>query len=179
MGTKTFYGNNLWHLVAGIIMAVFGVFIWFNPAATLMALALYLGVIFVVVGAGYFMASFSYQSGWYLLVGILDMLVGVVFLTNIGVSAASLPIIFALWCMFVGVAQIVGSFELKKSGLPWGWSLIMGVLGILFGFWILSSPVIGAITITALMGAYILIYGVVEIVEYFTVRKMQQAVTAA
>lgn len=179
MDTKTMYGNNFWHLAAGIIMTLFGIFVWFNPAATLMALAMYLGIIFVVVGAGYFMASFSARSGWYLLVGVLDMLVGVVFLTNIGVTAASLPIIFALWCMFVGVIQIFDSFELKKLEYPWGWSLIAGALGILFGFWILSSPIVGALTITALMGAYILIYGIIQVVEYFTVRKLQKVMATA
>ena len=44
MDTKTMYGNNFWHLAAGIIMTLFGIFVWFNPAATLMALAMYLGI---------------------------------------------------------------------------------------------------------------------------------------
>ena len=69
----------IWHLIAGIVIAVLGVYVWFNPAATLLGLALYLGIIFIVVGAGYFMLSFSNRSGWYLTVGILDMLVGAYF----------------------------------------------------------------------------------------------------
>lgn len=48
----------IWHLIAGIVIAVLGVYVWFNPAATLLGLALYLGIIFIVVGAGYFMLSF-------------------------------------------------------------------------------------------------------------------------
>ena len=74
----------IWHLIAGIVIAVLGVYVWFNPAATLLGLALYLGIIFIVVGAGYFMLSFSNRSGWYLTVGILDMLVGVIFVGNLG-----------------------------------------------------------------------------------------------
>ena len=71
------------------------------------------------------------------------------------------------------------NFELKKLEYPWGWSLIAGALGILFGFWILSSPIVGALTITALMGAYILIYGIIQVVEYFTVRKLQKVMATA
>lgn len=172
-----YHNASLWHLLAGVIMAVFGIFVWFNPVATLMALALYLGIVFLVVGAGYFMASFSYRSGWYLLVGLLDMLVGVVFVSNLGVSAATLPVIFALWSITVGVVQIVGALNLRKYALPWGWSLTVGLLGVLFGFWILAYPLVGTITLTVLMGSYIFLYGIIEIVEFFMVYRKDKIIT--
>lgn len=167
-------GRNIsfWHLIAGIIMAALGVYIWFNPAVTLLALALYLGVAFLIVGAGYFAASFSYSSGWYMFVGLLDMLVGVIFIANLGVTAVSLPIIFALWCLAVGVIQVVAAFQFRNSGLAYGWTMTAGILGLLFSFLILAYPVVGTITITALMGAYVLLYGIVEIVEYTTQKRM-------
>ncbi len=109
----------IWHLIAGIVIAVLGVYVWFNPAATLLGLALYLGIIFIVVGAGYFMLSFSNRSGWYLTVGILDMLVGVIFVGNLGLTAATLPIVLALWFLAIGVMQIVASFSLRREGYSW------------------------------------------------------------
>ncbi len=162
----------IWHLIAGILMALLGVFIWLNPAATLLALALYIGIVFIVVGAGYFAASFSFRSGWYLLVGILDILVGIVFVSNLGVSAASLPIIFAIWCLAVGAIQVASAFQLRSEGFPWGWSLSVGLLGIVFGFLILAYPALGALTITALMGAYVMLYGLVEVAEYFYTKRV-------
>lgn len=162
----------IWHLIAGILMALLGVFIWLNPAATLLALALYIGIVFIAVGAGYFAASFSFRSGWYLLVGILDILVGIVFVGNLGVSAASLPIIFAIWCLAVGAIQVASAFQLRSEGFPWGWSLSVGLLGIVFGFLILAYPALGALTITALMGAYVMLYGLVEVAEYFYTKRV-------
>ena len=41
---------SVWHLIAGIIMAALGIFVWFNPMASLVAMALYLGIVFIVVG---------------------------------------------------------------------------------------------------------------------------------
>lgn len=162
----------IWHLIAGMLMALLGVFIWLNPAATLLALALYIGIVFIVVGAGYFAASFSFRSGWYLLVGILDILVGIVFVSNLGVSAASLPIIFAIWCLAVGAIQVASAFQLRSEGFPWGWTLGVGLLGIVFGFLILAYPALGALTITALMGAYVMLYGLVEVAEYFYTKRV-------
>ena len=74
---------------------------------------------------------------------------------DLGVTAASLPIIFALWCMAVGAVQIVSAFQLRNSGVSWRWTLTAGILGVLFAFLILAYPAIGTITLTALMGAYI------------------------
>lgn len=88
--------------------------------------------------------------------GLLDILVGVILVANLGVTAATLPMIFALWCLAVGVIQLVTSFQLRKIGAPWGWSLGIGILGILFAFMILIFPSIGAVTITTLMGMYII-----------------------
>lgn len=159
---------SIWHLFAGIIMAILGVYVWFNPVATMVALALYLGIIFIIIGVGYVAASFNNDSGWDMFVGVLDILVGVIFVGNLGVTAASLPIIFALWCLAVGVIQLVVAYKFKKAGMSWGWTLTSGVLGIIFAFLILTYPALGVITITALMGAYILLYGVLEIAEYTT-----------
>ena len=155
-----------WHLFAGIIMVILGLYIWFNPVASLLGLALYIGIAFIVVGAGYFLASFSFLSGWYLAVGLLDILVGVILVANLGVTAATLPIIFALWCLAVGVAQLATSFQLKKLELPWGWTMGTGILGVLFAFMILIFPTIGAVTITTLMGIYVVLYGAFAIAEY-------------
>ncbi len=170
--TSMFKTSNAWHLVAGILMALLGVYIWMNPAATLVAMALYLGIVFIVVGAGYFMASFSLDSGWYMVVGLLDIFVGVIFVGNLGVSAASLPVIFALWCLAVGIIQVATAYRMSKQGQSWKWTSVAGMLGILFAFLILAYPSIGALTLTALMGLYVILYGAVEIVEYFYSRKI-------
>lgn len=166
---------SIWHLVAGIIMVATGIYVWFNPAVTLMALALYLGIVFIVIGAGYFMASFTNKSGWYMAVGVLDIFVGVIFVSNLGVTAISLPIIFALWCLAVGVVQVVTAFQFRNEGMSWGYTLTAGVLGILFAFLILAYPMVGTVTLTALMGAYIILYGIVEIAEYTTNRRLIMA----
>ena len=161
-----------WHLVAGVIMAILGIYMWLNPLVSMMALAIYLGVAFIVIGAGYLMFSFTFESGWYMLIGVLDLLVGVIFVTNLGVTTVSLPIIFALWCLAVGVIQIGAAFHKQKNQQPWSRSLGAGIFGVLFAFLILAYPSIGIFTITAFMGAYVLLYGILEIFEYIYARKI-------
>lgn len=162
--------NPRWNLVAGVIMLLLGVGIWMNPFGTMLALAFYLGLGFVLTGAFYMMASLSIKSGWYLLVGLLDLLLGFILMANLGVTAATLPIIVALWCLTVGVVQVVGAFEIKRYDLPWGWSMTMGFVGIIFGLIILAYPMFGAITISTVIGLYAIMFGVLQFAEYYASR---------
>lgn len=155
-----------WNLIAGIFMLILGLLIWFNPFGTMLALAFYIGLGFLLVGAFYMMASMSIKSGWYLLVGALDVLVGLILIFNLGVTAASLPIILALWSLAVGVIQIIGAFEIKKFGFPWKWSAAMGGIGIIFGLIILAYPAVGAITISTVVGLYAIMFGILQLIEY-------------
>ena len=162
--------NAKWNLVAGIVMLILGLVIWFNPFGTMLALAAYIGIGFMLAGVFYVMASLDIKSGWYLLVGVLDLLVGLILLFNLGVTAASLPVILALWCLTVGVVQIIGVFEIKKYGLPWGWSAIMGAAGVIFGLIILAYPMVGAVTISTVTGLYAVMFGILQLIEYYMSR---------
>ena len=165
----------IWHLLAGILMLLIGAYVWLNPVASLIALSLYLGAGLIIIGAGYIGSSLNLDSGWFMFVGLIDIIIGIVLVTNIGVTAATLPIIFALWCLAVGAAQLVSAYRLHKIELPWGWSLTLGLLGIIFGFLILHYPSIGAVTIGTLLGLYIILYGVLEITEYIYFRRWLNA----
>ncbi len=158
--------SSKWNLIAGLVMLFLGGVIWVNPLDTMLALAFYIGLGFVLVGVFYILASMNIKSGWYLLVGALDLLVGGILVANLGVTAVSLPIIVALWCLTVGVIQLVGAFEIKKYGLPWGWSSLMGFLGIVFGLVILAYPVVGAVAISTIVGLYVVMFGLLQLVEY-------------
>lgn len=162
------------HAVAGALMVVVGLFMWFNPAISLMALALYLGAALIIIGAGYVTSSLEADNGWWTFVGVLDVLIGIVLVSNMGITAATLPIIFAIWCLAVGAAQIVSAYKFGRQDLPWGWSMALGVLGVVFGFIIVEYPLIGTIAISTLMGLYMVIYGIFEISEYMYFRRLKQ-----
>ena len=163
--------NSVWILIVGIIMMGLGVYVWMNPLNAIVALALYIGVVFVVTGISYLAAFFSGWSGWVLAQGLLDLTVGIILLSNLVVTIISLPIMFAFWALFVGILRLVAAFQLKSAGAShWIWALLSGLLGIAFGFMILAFPLIGMFTITVFMGTYMFMYGLLAVGEYFSSR---------
>ena len=93
-------------LIFGLLMILTGIFTWLNPDAALLAIALYLGIVFLLGGISYLYAFFSVHSGGLLALGLLDIIVGVILMTNLGVTVSSLPILLAIWVLCVGVSQI-------------------------------------------------------------------------
>ncbi len=158
--------QNIWLLIIGLLAIASGLWILFSPITALVTSALILGAVFIIMGAGYLMVFRDTRDYMMLLLGILDLLLGLIFLTNLGITAMSMPIVFALWCFFVGVSQLVASFQVREMpDSPWGVLLLSGILGILFGGLIFFYPVVGTFTITVFMGGYLILYGVFELLR--------------
>ena len=163
------------HLVAGIIMLVLGIMVWTNPLSSLFAIAIYVGAALFILGCGYVASAFSASSPWYILVGLLDIFLGLIFLTNLGLTVQTLPIFFALWFLVTGIMQVYGSYESYKLDLPWGWSVFSGILGIIIAFVILSNQAFGEVALVVVVGLYLVAYGIISIGEYFYLRNFCKA----
>lgn len=170
---------SIWHLISGLIMLALGIAVWANPASSLLAMAIYLGAAIFLLGCGYVTFSFTQYSGWYFVVGLLDILVGLILLTNLGLTVQTLPVILAFWFLATGAMQISGSLDIKKAGLPWGWSMFSGVLGIVIGFFILAYQSVGDYALVLAAGFYIFAYGALSVAEYFYFRRFCEISSAA
>lgn len=169
---------SLWHLVAGVVMMVLGIVVWVNPLSSLYVMAIYLGAALFLLGCGYITFSFTQYSGWYFVVGLLDIFIGLILLTNLGLTVQTLPIVFAFWFLATGTMQIAGSLDIKRLGLPWGWSMFSGILGVILAFLILMNPAIGDFALVLTVGFYIFAYGLISIAEYFYFRQFCQLKSA-
>lgn len=159
--------RNISRLIISLLLMFCGAYVLFNPVAALMTTSLILGLFFIVTGIGYFFVFYQSRSYMLMIMGILDILIGLIFVSNLGLTAQSIPIIFALWCLFIGITQIASSLEMKDFQIDvWKWVFGLGLLSVLFAFLIFFHPAIGILTITLLMGSYLIIYGLFEFARF-------------
>ena len=100
----------LW-AVAGVILILAGVFCLSNLGVAIVSLSLWLGISMliagivdlVVFGLGH---NVMYGSGWFLLDGILTILLSLFILFHQAFAALSLPFIFGMWLLFFRNCQI-------------------------------------------------------------------------
>ena len=157
--------SSLWLFASGLIIIGLGVYLWLNPSEAVLALALYIGIVLIISGLGYLVAFFNKKYSWYLAQGLLNVLVGIIFVTNLSTIALSLPIMVAFWSLFVGALQISSAYHSKTNSGSWLLTFLSGVLGIIFAFLIISNPFIGKIAITIVIGIYMIFYGVLGIAD--------------
>lgn len=96
------------------------------------------------------------QSPWWLILmgGILNAIVGLLLLTSPVRTVFVLVLALGFYWIFTGILTLVGMF---LDNTAWGWKLFMGLLSLAAGFIILRYPLIGMVTIPAIM---ILVLGI-------------------
>ena len=121
MNTKT---ERNWQLiVAGILFIIFGLVCAFFPGLTLASIAFIVGAAFVVSGVVN-IATFIRDrdllgfSGWILAYGILDVLIGAMFVIHPFAFAAVLPWVIGTFVLVFGIYEVVTTFMVKA--FPFG-----------------------------------------------------------
>jgi uncharacterized membrane protein HdeD (DUF308 family) len=85
----------------------------------------------------------------------------------------------AIIALLIGVFWVAGGTiefisAIAHKGMPGrGWRIFMGLLGVIAGIVVLSYPGISLVTLAWIMGIWFVIYGVMEIVLAFQVRKLR------
>ena len=162
-------------IVSSVFMLIAGILAWTYPDTALLAAALYLGVMFLIGGGGYLADFYLLRSGWLLAVGLLNIIIGAVLIMNLGVTAASLPVLLAIWILCLGVMQIAFGVDARSAREPaWKWIFLAGILGILFGLMILGYPLVGVLAVSTLLGLYFFLYGCLGIAEYMEMKKIEK-----
>jgi uncharacterized membrane protein HdeD (DUF308 family) len=168
-------GRVWWTLVLrGVVAVLFGLAALFWPGKTLFVLILFFGAytlvdgIFAIVG-GIMDAS----RRWLLLIeGVLGVVAGLILLAWPGLGALVLLYVIAIWAVVTGVMEIIAAISLRRE-IDNEWLMILGgAISVLFGVILAVLPGAGLLSLTWLIGAFALVFGVAFIVLGFKVRRV-------
>ena len=105
----------------------------------------------------------------FLLQGLAGILLGVMLITAPGATLVVLSTFLGFYWLITGVLALVQVFV--DRSVPWLWSLLVGIVGILAGIFVVRHPLLAALTVpTALviiLGVQGLVMGVLEIIGGF------------
>jgi uncharacterized membrane protein HdeD (DUF308 family) len=169
-----------WILVRGIAAILFGIacFVW--PVRMAISLVFVFGVYAIIDGAT--MIVFGRRLGnwfWYALAGVVSMVAGVVAIAFPVYAAGALVMVIGLWAIFSGIFQIMAGWSIRKD-VEGEWVLFVGgVLAILFGILVFLRPGVGAAGIVWLIGMFLTLFGILQVVLAFKLKGLQGAVKDA
>jgi uncharacterized membrane protein HdeD (DUF308 family) len=158
-------------LIIGVIWILFGMFVLSYNAGSLLVLAIFAGVTFLMTGVNQVLAASRIQ-GWrwlYLLGGALSILAGIVAFVWPGRTLLVLSVVLAWFLVFKGIVDIVAA--LSNHGRPYWWlGLILGILELLLGIWAAGYPGRSLFVFVNLVGIYAIFYGFTEVFAAFDLR---------
>lgn len=174
--------KKVWLCITGILLIALGVYCIMKPNFTLVSAAWVMGLLTLLTGISKMMFTFRTQafipnSGTRMLSALLDVFFGCFFLFNLMSTAVTLPFVFALWVIIEGISVVVLSFDYKKVGFPSWWALLLlGLVGIVLGFLGLKNMEATAVTLSALIGIAVILFGVAHILAVVGVSRFEKAI---
>jgi uncharacterized membrane protein HdeD (DUF308 family) len=104
--------------------------------------------------------------------GIVAIALGVAAIWLPGVTALVLALLFGAYALVDGVLAIVASVRMSHAGRRWGWLLVEGIAGVIFGIGALAYPGISLLVLVMLMAVWALITGIAAINTAWQLRTM-------
>ncbi len=101
--------------------------------------------------------------GWFLALGIIFILGGIFAIAAPFVAGLTVTIIFSIVLVWLGIMQILQAFSTKS----WGgfiWALLIGVILLIGGIATWIDPVVGALSLTLVVGAVFLVKGIFQFI---------------
>jgi uncharacterized membrane protein HdeD (DUF308 family) len=171
-----------WVLFFGIVTLLAGLFALFWPGRTIVVVAVLFGVQLVVAGIFRFIAALAAdeESGGaralLALLGVLSFIVGLYALRNVLVTIAALALLLGIYWIVNGAVEVFAA--LSHRGMQGrGWTIFMGLLSVVAGVAVLVYPAISLTTLAVVLGFWLLVYGIMEIVLAFRLRSAGQEAT--
>jgi uncharacterized membrane protein HdeD (DUF308 family)/predicted flap endonuclease-1-like 5' DNA nuclease len=167
--------GSLWWLLLleGIAAIILGVLLLTQPAATIQAIVIFLGIYWLITGVLTLVSLIWDRSQWglKLITGIVGIIAGLFIVRNPIISAFVVPASFALVLgvigLLVGIGQLIQAFR----GGGWGIGLL-GVLSIILGILLITNPVIAGLSLALMLAILLIVGGIVAIFAAFSLRRL-------
>lgn len=109
---------------------------------------------------------------WYLGLGILLLIFGIVLMVSLPFATLSVVFVFGILMMLSGLAHFIAAFKIFNGAFRWLWALF-GWLYVVAGYFAFTTPVQTVIVLTHILAIVLVIAGGVRIINAVLFRKIQ------
>jgi uncharacterized membrane protein HdeD (DUF308 family) len=134
-------------LLQGIILLALGIYMVAAPISGFATLGFLFGLAILLTGIFELLRVVrdrnQYSRGWHLVLGVVDIILGIILVSHVNTSSDILRIIIGLYFLFRGISLMSFSRMTGRS-----WTLTAGgVIIVLIGLAIIFEPIFGAVAI--------------------------------
>ncbi len=166
-------------LIIGLLFLVLGIYIFTTPVETYLTLSILFSLSFLISGLSDMIFSIQNRKGlpgwgWYLISGIISVLLGLYLIRYPGVSMVVLPFVVGFTMLFRSAYLLGFAFDLKSYGAAnWGNLAIASILGMLLSFLLLANPIFTGMSLSILTAFTFIFIGISSMMLSFSLKKIK------
>jgi uncharacterized membrane protein HdeD (DUF308 family) len=111
-------GTRVLYALLGVLSLIIGLYALRHVLITIVALALLLGIFWVVNGTTELFTAISQREmrgrGWNIFSGILGIIAGIILLAYPGISVLALAVVVSIWLIVYGMMLISVAFQMRS-----------------------------------------------------------------
>ena len=162
-------------IISSIILIALGILLIVQSEATIVTISYIIGGILIALGV---IAGIKFiknikertKNDLDVVYGIVCIILGVLVIKNPEAIASIIPFVLGLIIIINSATKLQYSFELyKEKNKLWLSTLILSIIMVVCGIVLIFNPFKGAILITRIVGVFILVYAVLDLISTFVI----------
>lgn len=173
---KTFFKSSI---CASIILMILGLLLIFQSEVTITTISYIIGAALIALGvlalirfikSAKNLTEMNFNLD--IIYGLVTVILGIVIITNPKAIASILPIVLGIAIVINSASKLQYAFILKNDNNDmWKTTMIIAIVSAICGVVLLFNPFAGAVLIMKIVGIFIVVYSVLDIVSTVIIKK--------
>ena len=159
-------------LFTSVVILAIGVFLFIQPGTVMDIIAVIVGILFLIPGVTALVEYVKEKNQTSLFLGIAMVIVAVVVIVYKKLIESIFPFVFGIFFLINGINRLTYALSVRKEyGISDSKPLFMAILIMLVGGIFIIYPLTVAETAFQIMGLFLCIYAILDIVNHVVVKK--------
>lgn len=176
---KKFFRSSL---ISSIILMVVGILLILQSELTIITISYLIGTLLIAMGA---IAIIKFikninniaREELDIFYGTVTIILGIIVIYNPEAIASIIPIIIGIGIIISSATKLQYALELKENlNNQWKMTVIISIISAVCGVILICNPFKGAVVIMQIIGGFIVVYSVLDIVSTITIKKNVAAI---
>lgn len=163
------------NIITSIVILVFGIFIFIKPDTTVKTVSYLIGIILLLTGINSIIISVNSKeniNNINIAAGIITIIAALVLFLNPTVIASIIPLLIGIYMIISAAFKLQYLYSLKALTDKWDTTvLVVAIVTLVLGVLLVFNPFGGVIAVTKLIGIFLIIYSVLDIVNNINIKK--------
>lgn len=172
-------------IISSVVLMILGILLMLQSEATIITISYVIGTLLIALGTLAIIkfirnTSSEIRNDLDIVYGTVTIILGVIVIYNPQAIASIIPIIIGIGIVISSATKLQYAFELKANGnSQWKMSMIISIISAICGVVLICNPFKGAVVIMQIIGAFIIVYSILDIISTVTIKKNVEAIHQA